>query len=128
MLFYREIGIGLEEMRDLMADPTFDRRDALISQRDLLVRQTHRLDDMIALIDEGEAPGDARAMDAAEHHRLLIDEWFYPCSHEMHAQLGQMYVADQRFAATYEKIHPGMAQYMCDAIAANAARATGKPR
>jgi len=46
----------------------------------------------------------------------------------MHARLGQMYVADPRFAATYEKICPGMAQYACDAIATNAARATGTPR
>jgi len=39
-----------------------------------------------------------------------------------------MYVADPRFAANYEKIHPGMARYMCDAIAANAAGATAARR
>ena len=61
-------------------------------------------------MDEGVAPDDPRAMDAAERHRLLIDTWFYPCSHEMHAQLGRMYVADPRFTATYEKIRPGMAR------------------
>ena len=61
-------------------------------------------------------------MDAAERHRLLIDRWFYPCSREMHAELGRMYVADPRFTATYEKVRAGMAQYVCDAIAANAAR------
>ena len=49
-------------------------------------------------------------MDAVERHRLLIDAWFYPCSREMHAQLGRMYVADPRFTATYEKMRPGMAQ------------------
>ena len=75
------------------------------------------------LVDEGVTPGDPRAMGAVERHRLQIDRWFYPCSHEMHAELGRMYVADPRFAATYEKIRPGMAQYVCDAIAANAARA-----
>ena len=46
-------------------------------------------------------------MDAVERHRLLIDRWFYPCSRAMHAQLGEMYVADPRFAATYEAIRPG---------------------
>ena len=76
-----------------------------------------------ALMDEGVAPDDPRAMDAAERHRLLIDAWFYPCPHEMHEQLGRMYVEDARFSATYEKIRPGMAAYMRDAIAANAARA-----
>ena len=75
-------------------------------------------------MDEGVAPDDPRAMDAVERHRLLIDAWFYPCSREMHAQLGRMYVADARFTATYEKIRPGMAQYVCDATAAN----EGRPR
>lgn len=75
-----------------------------------------------ALMDEGVAPGDSRAMDAVERARLQIDEWFYPCSHEMHVALGEMYVVDARFTATYEEIRPGMAQYVCDAIRANAKR------
>jgi DNA-binding transcriptional MerR regulator len=76
------------------------------------------------LMDEGVAATDPRAMDAAERHRLLVDAWFYPCSHEMHEQLGRMYVEDARFSATYESIRAGMAAYLRDAIAANAARAT----
>jgi DNA-binding transcriptional MerR regulator len=79
---------------------------------------------LATLMDEGVAPEDPRTMDAAERHRLLIDTWFYPCSHEMHGQLGRMYVADARFTATYEKIRPGMAAYLRDAITANAARAS----
>ncbi len=75
-----------------------------------------------ALIDEGVAPDDPRAMDAVERARLQIDEWFYPCSRVMHANLGEMYVADPRFTATYEKIRPGMAAWMRDATAANASR------
>lgn len=65
---------------------------------------------------------DTSAMDAVERHRLQITEWFYPCSREMHAELGKMYVADPRFRATYEKIRPGLAQYVHDAIAANLER------
>jgi hypothetical protein len=57
----------------------------------------------------------------------VVDARFYPCSQEMHAHLGQMYVADPRFAATCERIHPGLAQYVRDAIIANAARAAGEP-
>jgi DNA-binding transcriptional MerR regulator len=74
------------------------------------------------LMDGGVAPDDPRAADVAERHRLLIDAWFYPCPHEMHERLGRMYVEDARFTANYERIRPGMAQYLCDAIAANAAR------
>ncbi len=75
-----------------------------------------------ALMDAGVPADDARAMDLAEAARLQIDAWFYPCSHEMHVNLAEMYIADARFTATYEKIHAGMAQYWHDAILANAAR------
>jgi DNA-binding transcriptional MerR regulator len=75
-----------------------------------------------ALMDEGVPPDHPRAMDAVERARLQIDEWFYPCSREMHAELGRMYVSDPRFTETYERIRPGMARYVCDATAANLAR------
>jgi MerR family transcriptional regulator, thiopeptide resistance regulator len=80
------------------------------------------VEDLAALMDEDVPPEDARAMDAAERHRLQIDRWFYPCSREMHVELGRMYVDDPRFAANYDKVRTGLAQYLCDAIAANAAR------
>ncbi|OMQ15620.1 hypothetical protein A7K94_0208215 [Modestobacter sp. VKM Ac-2676] len=61
-------------------------------------------------------------MDVAEEHRQHISRWFYDCSPELHGCLGQMYVADPRFAAHYERIAPGMAQYVSTAVQANAAR------
>lgn len=199
VLFYKELGFSLDEIRSIMSDPAFDRRDALIAQRQLIAEQVLRLQAMldlidktiasleggiklsqkemfevfgefdpteyeeevkerwghteayresmrrasgyskedwqrfkaeseeingtiIALMDAGVPPEDPRAMDAVERHRLLIDRWFYPCSREMHVELGNMYVADPRFTATYENFRPGMAKYMRDAIAANAAR------
>jgi MerR family transcriptional regulator, thiopeptide resistance regulator len=199
VLLYRELGFALGEIRDLLAEPGFDRREALRAQRAQLARRSVRLEAMLTLIDktlaamdegmpmerddmfgifgdfdpaeheaeaearwggtdaykesarrtrrytkddwkrfkaesdtvneavaglmdEGVAADDPRAMDAVEQQRLLIDAWFYPCPHEMHAQLGRMYVEDPRFAATYEKVRPGMAKYVCNAIAANSAR------
>jgi MerR family transcriptional regulator, thiopeptide resistance regulator len=77
---------------------------------------------MIELFDAGVAPSDPRAMDVADEARLLIDRWFYDCSREMHACLGEMYVADPRFKANYEKMREGMAQWFSDAIKANAVR------
>jgi hypothetical protein len=38
-----------------------------------------------------------------------------------------MYVADPRFAATYEKVEPGLASYVRDAIVANASCAGAHP-
>jgi DNA-binding transcriptional MerR regulator len=74
------------------------------------------------LSEDGVPPTDGRAMDLAENHRLLIDRWFYPCSSAVHLGLGDMYVADPRFAANYDKVRPGLAQYLCEAIHANATR------
>jgi DNA-binding transcriptional MerR regulator len=202
VLFHKELGFCLEDIRDLMSDPVFDRREALIAQRDQIAMRALRLEAMLGLIDrtlasleggipmkdeemfevfgdfdpseyeeevkerwgdtdaykesarrtkgyskedwqrfkdendaisatiaslldEGVASDDPRAMDAVDRARLQIDHWFYPCSHEMHVGLGEMYIADPRFTATYEKIQVGMAQYVYDAIKANAARAKG---
>jgi DNA-binding transcriptional MerR regulator len=76
---------------------------------------------------QGGLPADSvEAMDAAEAARQQITRAFYPCSVAMHVQLAEMYLADPRFTATYEKIAPGMAQYVHDAILANAARQGGQ--
>jgi DNA-binding transcriptional MerR regulator len=78
---------------------------------------------MVELFDAGVTPDDPRAMEVAEEARLLIDRWFYTCSREMHVCLGEMYVADPRFKANYEKMREGLAQWFSDAIKANSARA-----
>jgi MerR family transcriptional regulator, thiopeptide resistance regulator len=80
---------------------------------------------MVAAMRAGLPPDSAEAMDGAEAHRRQIDEWFYPCSYEMQVGLAEMYLADPRFAATYEKIAPGLAQYVHDAITANARKHAG---
>ncbi|WP_432986605.1 TipAS antibiotic-recognition domain-containing protein [Dactylosporangium sp. CA-233914] len=72
--------------------------------------------------DQGIPAGDARAMDLAEAHRQHISRWFYDCPFEAHRGLGDMYVADPRFTANYDTEHPGLAQYVRDAIHANADR------
>lgn len=72
----------------------------------------------------GGVPADSpQAMDLAEEARLAIHELFYDCSHEMHVNLGEMYVADPRFTAYYDQHAEGLAVWFRDAIVANAARA-----
>ena len=51
----------------------------------------------------------------ARHHRL-IDERFYPCPPELFRALGEGYVADERFTAFYDKVKPGLAVFMRDAM------------
>lgn len=69
----------------------------------------------------GAEPHSDRAMALAEQHRQHISQWFYECSYEIHRGLGEMYVADPRFAAFYDRMFPGLAPYLRDAIHANAA-------
>ena len=77
---------------------------------------------MAAALRAGEpADGDA-AVELAEEHRRGIDTWFYDCPHEMHRGLGQMYVDDERFKAHYDDRQPGLAQWLHEAIEANAVR------
>jgi DNA-binding transcriptional MerR regulator len=80
------------------------------------------VDGLAQAMGDGAPPSDPRAMDAAERARLHIDRWFYPCSRQMHAALGRMYVSDARFAENYERRAVGLAQFVCDAIQANATR------
>lgn len=68
-------------------------------------------------------PADSEeATDAAEAARLHIHRRFYDLTPQMHRGLADMYVADPRFAAHYEEQARGLAQYVHDAIHANAGR------
>jgi DNA-binding transcriptional MerR regulator len=74
----------------------------------------------VALMKTGKPPGSSEARAVAERHRAHISKWFYPCTPEIHAGLGQMYLADPRFTRNIDRAAPGLAAYMARAIAANA--------
>jgi MerR family transcriptional regulator, thiopeptide resistance regulator len=78
---------------------------------------------LTAAFTRAVAPDSAEAMDLAEEHRQQITRWFYDCSYDVHRGLADLYVADERFAANYERYAPGLTQFLHDAIHANAARA-----
>lgn len=77
---------------------------------------------LVAALTSGAAPDSDEAMDAAEAHRAHIARWFYDLDHSFHRGLADMYLADPRFTKTYEDQAPGLAQYVHDAIHANADR------
>src|SRR5690606_7306721 len=81
------------------------------------------IDALLKAMRAGRPADSVEAMDAAEQHRQHISHWFYDCTSAIHVGLGEMYVADPRFSATYERIAPGLATYLRDAIRANAVRA-----
>jgi len=55
-------------------------------------------------------------------HRNAISKWFYECSVEMQKKLAVMYIHDDRFKAYYDGRARGLAQYVHDAIMAQATR------
>ncbi|WP_338043767.1 MerR family transcriptional regulator [Ornithinimicrobium flavum] len=76
----------------------------------------------VELMGSGVPAASTEAMDVAEEARQQICRWFYDCPREMHAGIAAMYVSDPRFRKTYEDVHEGLAQYVHDAVVANAAR------
>lgn len=82
-------------------------------------------DALATLMQEGDDAEGVAAMELAERHRLSIDRWFYPCSHDAHAGLADLYEADGRFAETIDKHGDGLTPYLAAAIRANARRVTG---
>jgi MerR family transcriptional regulator, thiopeptide resistance regulator len=86
--------------------------------------QAQEIERRFAELKRSGQPADGEpARATAEQARLHIDRWFYSCSREMHRTLGDMYVADPRFATNYDEVESGLAAYVRDAIAANTASA-----
>ena len=89
-------------------------------------------DDWIAIKAEGDAllealaqakrdgvePGSDAANELAARHRASIER-FYDCGDEIHRNLVQMYLADERFTRYYDDVEPGLTQYVHDIVVAS---------
>lgn len=68
-----------------------------------------------ALRRDDVALDDERVRAAVADHRALLNR-FYDCGPQMQKQLAEMYVADERFRATYDRHVDGLAVYVRDAV------------
>jgi DNA-binding transcriptional MerR regulator len=66
----------------------------------------------------GVEPGSAEANELAARHRASIER-FYNCGDEMHRNLAEMYLADERFTRYYDDVEPGLAQFVHDIAVAS---------
>jgi len=82
--------------------------------------QQANIDAFVAALQSGQSAESESAKAYAEEHRRLIDQWFYPLSYEMQVNLAEMYLADPRFTEFYDNHADGLAQFVHDAIVANA--------
>jgi MerR family transcriptional regulator, thiopeptide resistance regulator len=88
-----------------------------------------RKEDWIAIKAEGDAlltdlarakrdgiePGSDEGNALAARHRASIAR-FYDCDDEMHRNLVQMYLSDDRFTRYYDDVEPGLAQFVHDIV------------
>jgi len=68
-----------------------------------------------AAFDDGDIAGKL-AQKACDLHRQWLCVFYPKYSKEYHKGLGEMYVADERFKANYDKLAPGCAEFLRDAI------------
>ena len=69
ILFYRELDFPLKDIRDILADPRYDKQEALRRQRRLLLLKRQRLDGLLELLDanlKGERTMEFKGFDAGE--------------------------------------------------------------
>ena len=64
----------------------------------------------------GRSPSDPGVQALVKRFHEYMSTNFYACSLEMLSGLGDMYVSDPRFTATYDKVKPGLALFIRDAI------------
>jgi MerR family transcriptional regulator, multidrug-efflux activator len=67
-------------------------------------------------MDTGVSLDNPKTQELIKGHHSYIDENFYTCSKEVYRGLGEMYTADERFAATFNKVRDGLAEYISTAI------------
>ncbi|MCK2238909.1 MULTISPECIES: MerR family transcriptional regulator [unclassified Crossiella] len=83
------------------------------------------LTDLEALLDSGAAPDSGAALALAERHRDMLKK-FFDCSYPVQVSIAESYVTDPEqfaFLVRPERQRPGMAEFIRDAVKANAANA-----
>lgn len=195
ILFYRELGLSLESIKEIMTSETFDGATALKEHREKLLDKRAQLDLLIEnvdksiqlterkitmtdkekfegfkqqLVDNNEDkygkeirekygqdavnksnnkvkgmtqeqyekvtnladeiaknlkaamqtgdPAGELAQKTADLHRQWLSFYWDKYTKEAHAGVAQMYVDDERFTAYYDKIQPGAAEFLRDAV------------
>lgn len=195
ILFLKELAFSLQDIKSILDSPNFDRKQALIAQKKLLIKKKNRLEAIINLVNKtintiegvstmtnkemfksfdmteinqhqqkyaeevkqkygktkayqesqqktaaytkndwsaiqtkgneilqriatlmNKKPADPQVQKEIDQWRQHITDNFYNCTIDILRGLGEMYVSDQRFTVNIDKIKPGLAVFMKEAI------------
>jgi DNA-binding transcriptional MerR regulator len=83
-------------------------------KNDILAQMNEITVSISANMDKGAGSAEVQHWVGRWHQH--INQHFYPCSLEIFESLGHMYNQDPDFKATYEKVRPGMAAFMEEAM------------
>ena len=76
ILLFRELGFSLDEIRQIILDPTFDRAEALRAQRTLLAEKARRTEAMLSAIDAALAATEEGATMTDQERTDMFGELF----------------------------------------------------
>ena len=109
------------EIREKYGDQIVEESNAklqgmTLEQYDQGERLSREIEDALkSAFDTGD-PAGKLAQKACDLHRQWLSIMYPKYSKAYHKGLGEMYVADERFKAFYDKIVPGCAEFLRDAI------------
>jgi DNA-binding transcriptional MerR regulator len=109
------------EIREKYGDAIIDKSNAKLKgltqeQYDESVRLSAEIETAWRVTFETGEPAGELAQKACDLHRQWLCVMYPKYSKEYHKGLGEMYVADERFKAFYDKIVPGGTEFLRDAI------------
>lgn len=110
-----------QEVRERWGDDTYKRSNAKVAKmtpeqyEEATKLAEGVMETLSAAFKTGDPAGEL-AQKAADLHRQWLSFWWDGYSKEAHAGLAQMYVDDPRFTAYYDKVQPGTAEFLRDAV------------
>ena len=73
ILFFRELDFSLNDIKEIMTNPNYDKANALTKHRELLLQKRNRIDDLIVLVDstlKGESDMSFKQFDMTEFEAM----------------------------------------------------------
>jgi DNA-binding transcriptional MerR regulator len=128
IMFFRELGFNLEDIRRILSQPDFNLLEALESHRQLLTRKAERIGELLATVAKTikEMEGEARMDDIRDYYQGFSDEEIEKHRQEVRDRWGEktleeseqkvMQMGKEKFAqiqAEGERIFQAISDNMC---------------